>query len=90
MPQRLAASRQSDKSRLLPPTWPAGSLAKVGTPHKHTDIPIKNTAQHAEGKGEEAVGKVTGNDQLRAKGKANQRKADFKQAGEKVKDALKG
>ena len=48
----------------------------------------KNTAQKAKGKAKEAAGKVTGNDKLRNKGKADQRKGDLKQAGEKVKDAL--
>jgi uncharacterized protein YjbJ (UPF0337 family) len=49
----------------------------------------KNTAQQAKGKVEEAAGKVTGNDSLRDQGKADQRKGDLKQAGEKVKDALR-
>jgi uncharacterized protein YjbJ (UPF0337 family) len=48
----------------------------------------KNTAQQATGKVKEAAGKVIGNDKLRNKGKADQRKGDLKQAGEKVKDAL--
>jgi uncharacterized protein YjbJ (UPF0337 family) len=49
----------------------------------------KNTAQTTKGKGKEAVGKVTGNDKLRAKGKADQTKGNLKQAGEKLKDAMK-
>jgi uncharacterized protein YjbJ (UPF0337 family) len=48
----------------------------------------KNSAQQAKGKVKEAAGKVTGNDELRNEGKADQRKGDLKQAGEKVKDAL--
>jgi uncharacterized protein YjbJ (UPF0337 family) len=49
----------------------------------------KNTAQQAKGKAKETVGKATGNDRLRAKGKADQMKGNLKQAGEKVKDAFK-
>jgi uncharacterized protein YjbJ (UPF0337 family) len=49
----------------------------------------KNTAQRAKGKAKEAAGKVTGNDKLRSKGKVDQKKADVKQAGEKVKDAFR-
>jgi uncharacterized protein YjbJ (UPF0337 family) len=49
----------------------------------------KNDAQRAKGKMKETVGKVTGNDKLRAKGKSDQTKGNFKQAGEKIKDAVK-
>jgi uncharacterized protein YjbJ (UPF0337 family) len=48
----------------------------------------KNTAEDAKGKVKEAAGKVTGNDKLEAEGKVDQSKADAKQAGEQVKDAL--
>ena len=51
---------------------------------------IKNAAEEAVGKGKEAVGDVTGNDKLKAEGKLDQADANLKQAGEKVKDALKG
>lgn len=49
----------------------------------------KNTAQQAKGKLKEIVGKVSGNDKVRAEGKADQVKGDVKQAGEKLKDAFK-
>jgi uncharacterized protein YjbJ (UPF0337 family) len=49
----------------------------------------KNTAQQAKGKLKEAAGEASDNDDLRAKGKADQTKASLKQAGEKVKDAVK-
>jgi uncharacterized protein YjbJ (UPF0337 family) len=49
----------------------------------------RNTGQQAKGKVKETVGKVSGNDKLRAKGKADQAKGDIKQAGEKLKDAFK-
>jgi uncharacterized protein YjbJ (UPF0337 family) len=49
----------------------------------------KNTAQQAKGKLKETVGKVSGDDRLRAEGKADQVKGNVKQAGEKLKDAFK-
>lgn len=54
-----------------------------------TKAKAKNTAQQAKGKAKETVGKATGNDRLRARGKADQMKGNLKQAGEKVKDAFK-
>jgi uncharacterized protein YjbJ (UPF0337 family) len=48
-----------------------------------------NRAEKAKGKTKETVGKVTGNDDLRNKGKADQIVADLKQAAEKIKDAFK-
>jgi uncharacterized protein YjbJ (UPF0337 family) len=62
-------------------------LSKRGFTMATTDK-AKNTAQQAKGKVKEAAGKVTRNDSLRKTGKADQRKGDLKQAGEKVKDAL--
>ncbi len=50
---------------------------------------IKHTAEKVGGKGKEATGKATGNDRLKAEGKAEQVKADLKQAAEKAKDAFK-
>jgi uncharacterized protein YjbJ (UPF0337 family) len=58
-------------------------------PTMATTDKAKNTAQQAKGKAKETVGKATGNDHLRAKGKADQMKGNLKQAGEKVKDAFK-
>jgi uncharacterized protein YjbJ (UPF0337 family) len=49
----------------------------------------KSTAQQAKGKLKETVGKVSGNDKLRAEGKTDQVKGNVKQAGEKLKDAFK-
>ncbi|UOQ59408.1 CsbD family protein [Leucobacter rhizosphaerae] len=53
------------------------------------DDKIKNTAQDLAGKAKEAVGNVTDNEKLAAEGRADQAKADLKQAGENVKDAFK-
>ena len=50
---------------------------------------IKNTGESVVGKVKEAVGKGKGDEQLEAEGRADQTSADFKQAGEHVKDAFK-
>lgn len=50
---------------------------------------IKNAAQEATGKVKETIGRVTGHEDTEAEGKSDQTKADFKQAGEDVKDAAK-
>ena len=50
---------------------------------------VKNATQQAKGKLKEKAGKASGNDKLRAEGKADQVKGDLKQAAEKIKDALK-
>ena len=49
----------------------------------------KNEVQRAKGKVKETAGKLTGNDKLRAKGKSDRTKGNLKQAGEKLKDAVK-
>jgi uncharacterized protein YjbJ (UPF0337 family) len=48
-----------------------------------------NKKQDVKGKVQEKVGEATGDDELKGKGKGNQVVSDVKQAGEKVKDALK-
>ncbi len=50
---------------------------------------IKNTGESVVGKVKEAVGKGKGDERLEAEGRADQTSADFKQAGEHVKDAFK-
>ena len=54
------------------------------------DDKIKNAAEDLIGKGKEAVGNLTNNDKLVAEGKADQVKADVKQAASDVKDTLSG
>jgi uncharacterized protein YjbJ (UPF0337 family) len=49
----------------------------------------KNAVEDVGGKAKEAAGKITGNRSTQAEGKADQSKADVKNAGEKVKDAFK-
>ena len=48
----------------------------------------KNTSQQAKGKLKETAGKLSGNDKLRAEGKADRTKDNLKRAGEKLKDAF--
>ncbi len=50
---------------------------------------IKNAIEDIEGKAKEAFGKATGDHDKAAEGKTDQTKADFKDAGENVKDAFK-
>lgn len=49
----------------------------------------KNTAQTAKGKAKDAVGRATGDKDLETEGKADQVLGHLKQAGEKVKDAVR-
>jgi uncharacterized protein YjbJ (UPF0337 family) len=53
------------------------------------DDKIKNSAQEAEGKGKEALGRATGDEDREAEGRADQSSANLKQAGENVKDAFR-
>jgi uncharacterized protein YjbJ (UPF0337 family) len=53
------------------------------------DDKVANKTDSLAGKVKEGVGDATGNQSLENEGKADQSKADIKQAGEKVKDAFK-
>lgn len=50
----------------------------------------KNAAEELAGKAKEAVGDVTGKDDLKAEGKADQAEAKTKKAGESIKDTFRG
>ena len=54
------------------------------------DDKIDNKAEELKGKAKEGLGKATDDDELKAEGKGDQVKGNVKQAGEKVKDAIKG
>jgi len=54
-----------------------------------TEDKIKNKIEDLGGKAKEAIGKVTGDNDTRNDGKADQAKSDLKDAGEKVNDAFK-
>lgn len=49
----------------------------------------KNAVEKLAGKSKEGAGKATDDERLQNEGRADQSKADLKNAGEKVKDAFK-
>ncbi len=53
------------------------------------DDKVENTTEKLVGKAKEAFGNATNDDEKVAEGRADQSKADLKQAGENVKDAFK-
>jgi uncharacterized protein YjbJ (UPF0337 family) len=50
---------------------------------------IKNSVDDVGGKAKEGLGRATGDRSTENEGRADQAKADLKDAGEKVKDAFK-
>lgn len=48
---------------------------------------LDNSSENVGGKLKEAAGSATGDDSLKNEGKADQSKAEMKDAGEKIKDA---
>lgn len=50
----------------------------------------RNMGENFKGKAKEAAGKLTDNERREAEGKADQKKADAKQTGEKAKDIFEG
>jgi uncharacterized protein YjbJ (UPF0337 family) len=53
------------------------------------DDKAENKAEELKGKGKEAVGRATDDEQLEAEGQTDQAKGNIKQAGEKIKDIFK-
>lgn len=53
------------------------------------DDKAKAAAKDLEGKAQEAVGKMTGNNEAQVKGKAKQVESEARKAGEQVKDGVK-
>lgn len=49
---------------------------------------VSNAAEDAKGKGKEALGKATDNEQMEAEGKVDQAKADAKDKVEDAKDTV--
>ena len=49
----------------------------------------RNTGQAAKGKAKKTAGKAAGNPYAQAEGTAEKKKANLKQAGEKLKDAVR-
>jgi uncharacterized protein YjbJ (UPF0337 family) len=54
-----------------------------------TQDKAKNAAEKGAGKTKERLGKAVGDKSLEAEGQSDQAKGNLKDAGEKVKDALK-
>ena len=54
-----------------------------------TEDKVSNKAEQLKGKGKEAAGRATDDEQLEAEGKVDQAKGNIKQAGEKTKDAVR-
>ena len=54
-----------------------------------TDDKLRNQGEDLKGKAKETLGRATDDEELEARGRADQSRADLKQAGEKVKDAIK-
>ena len=54
-----------------------------------TDDKLRNKGEDLKGKAKESLGRATEDEELEAAGRTDQSKASLKQAGEKVKDAIK-
>jgi uncharacterized protein YjbJ (UPF0337 family) len=54
-----------------------------------TDDKLRNQGQDLKGKAKESIGRATDDEELEAAGRADQAESSLKQAGEKVKDAIK-
>jgi len=52
------------------------------------DDKVDNKGEELKGRAKEAVGSVTGDDELKNEGRADQTESSVKQAGEKAKDAV--
>ena len=54
-----------------------------------TDDKLRNKGENVKGKAKETIGRATDDEELEAQGRTDQAKANLKDAGEKVKDAIK-
>ena len=60
-----------------------------GDAHVATDDKLRNQGEDLKGKAKESLGRATDDEELEAAGRTDQAKSSLKQAGEKVKDAIK-
>ncbi len=58
-------------------------------PQWATDDKLRNKGEDLKGKAKETIGRATDDEELEAQGRADQAKSSLKDAGEKVKDAIK-
>jgi uncharacterized protein YjbJ (UPF0337 family) len=54
-----------------------------------TDDKLRNQGEDLKGKAKETIGRATDDEELEAQGRTDQATSNLKQAGEKVKDAIK-
>ena len=54
-----------------------------------TDDKLRNQGEDLKGKAKETIGRATDDEELEAQGRTDQAKSSLKDAGEKVKDAIK-
>jgi uncharacterized protein YjbJ (UPF0337 family) len=54
-----------------------------------TENKAANKVTELKGRAKKGLGKATGNEEMEAEGKTDEAKGNIKQAGEKVKDAIK-
>ena len=54
-----------------------------------TDDKLRNKGEDLKGKAKETIGRATDDEELEAAGRTDQAKSSLKDAGEKVKDAIK-
>jgi uncharacterized protein YjbJ (UPF0337 family) len=54
-----------------------------------TDDKLRNKGEDLKGKAKETIGRATDDEELEAQGRTDQAKSSLKDAGEKVKDAIK-
>jgi uncharacterized protein YjbJ (UPF0337 family) len=54
-----------------------------------TENKAANKVTELKGRAKKGLGKATGNEEMEAEGKTDEAKGNIKQAGEKVKDAVK-
>ena len=54
-----------------------------------TDDKLRNQGEDLKGKAKETIGRATDDEELEAQGRTDQAKSNLKNAGEKVKDAIK-
>jgi uncharacterized protein YjbJ (UPF0337 family) len=54
-----------------------------------TDDKVRNKGEDLKGKAKETIGRATDDEELEAAGRTDQAKSSLKDAGEKVKDAIK-
>jgi uncharacterized protein YjbJ (UPF0337 family) len=66
-----------------------GQASAGGDAPVATDDKLRNQGEDLKGKAKETLGRATDDEELEAQGRTDQTKSSLKDAGEKVKDAIK-